>query len=269
MSDAQPPYLERLDEFPPYKGGHTCLYGGYVWEFCPGHRLQNKWGWVAQHRLVAEDILGRQLRQSRDPKIGEHVHHKDGDPTNNHPSNLEILTKSAHHSYESKKYLDAKYGHLTHDAAVEALNGRTIREAASHLGVTHMTLRRRCPQAVAPRKRVSPTDLSKPRNLAKLLELAADPNVCVHEATMRLRMAERTILKVCKSQGVRWVRKSKKGMLQRTYRGKPTQRALELHASGIDPESTRTRRLARAERRARLHQSAQEAGEIRDAALQE
>ena len=55
--------LEQLDVFPSYKGGRTCVYGGYVWEFRPGHHLQNDWGWVAQHRLVdvkstAELVLG-------------------------------------------------------------------------------------------------------------------------------------------------------------------------------------------------------------------
>ncbi|MHC5826571.1 MAG: hypothetical protein ACYT04_64580, partial [Nostoc sp.] len=48
--------------FPSYKGGHTTTYGGYVWEICPGHRLSNHWGFVAQHRLVAEDLLGRPLQ---------------------------------------------------------------------------------------------------------------------------------------------------------------------------------------------------------------
>lgn len=249
MTPAGPMILERLDEFPSYRGGNTCLYGGYVWEFCPGHRLQNKWGWVGQHRLVAEDKIGRQLRQSRDPTVGEHVHHLDGCRTNNDPANLEVLTKSQHHSHEAKKYFAETYGaRLTHEAATNALVGRTIREAAAALGVTHMTLRRRCPDAVAPRKRRAPSNPSAPANLAALRACAADPQIGLRHAEIALRMGTRTILKACALHDIPWVRKSKAGMLHRTYRGQPTQRALALRASGIDPESTRTRRPRRTDK---------------------
>lgn len=246
---------QKWNEFPSYKGGCTCLYGRYIWELCPGHRLQNQWGWVAQHRLIAEDKIGRPLRQSSDPSIQEHVHHIDGNPQNNHPDNLHVLTQRAHHSHESKKYYDNKYGFLTNEVVAKALEGRTIREAAAYLGVTHMTIRRRAPEAVAPRKRSPPCDISNPRNLELLRKLAADNTVCIHQAALQLCMAERTIMKICSQFGIEWVRKSKKGMLHRTYRGKPTQRALEFHASGIDPENTRSLRLrheSRAERRNRV-----------------
>ncbi|MEB3302014.1 MAG: HNH endonuclease signature motif containing protein [Cyanobacteriota bacterium] len=43
-----------------------------------------------EHRVVAEQILGRPLRR------GEIVHHKDGDKHNNDPSNLEVMTQSDH-----------------------------------------------------------------------------------------------------------------------------------------------------------------------------
>lgn len=241
MSDRRPLFLERFDEFPSYKGGHTCLYGGYVWEFLPGHHLQNQWGWVAQHRIVAEDKIGRPLRRSRDPKIGEHVHHIDGCPTNNDPANLEVLTKSQHHSLETSRYFDRVYGHVTHEAALIALEGRTIREAAKFLGVTHMTLRKRCPEAVRPRKRSSPRDQNDASLLAEIRMYAASDKHSVHDAAFALKMAERTILKMCREHEIQWTRKSKKGMLHRTYRGKPTPRALALRASGIDPESTRIR----------------------------
>ncbi len=41
-----------------------------------------------QHRIVMEETLGRKLLP------GENVHHKDGDRTNNEPSNLELWTVS-------------------------------------------------------------------------------------------------------------------------------------------------------------------------------
>lgn len=43
-----------------------------------------------EHRLVMERVLGRKLKPS------EHVHHVDGDTLNNSPSNLAVLSRSAH-----------------------------------------------------------------------------------------------------------------------------------------------------------------------------
>ncbi len=45
---------------------------------------------IDEHRLVIERKLGRRLRRS------EHVHHVDGHPRNNDPSNLEIVSPWKH-----------------------------------------------------------------------------------------------------------------------------------------------------------------------------
>ena len=250
--------LERFDEFPSYKGGHTCVYGGYIWEFCPGHHLQNRWGWVAQHRMIAEDKLGRPLRRSKNHHIGEHVHHVDGCPTNNAPDNLEVLTKSQHHSLETKRWMDETYGWLTDEVVAGALTGRSIKEAAAYLGVTHMTLRRRAPGAVAPRKRSPPHDTSDPKLIERIRQFAESDQYCLLDVSMSLRISERSIRKICKQNGFQWRPKSKKGMKKRTYRGKPTQWASELRESGIDPETTYVRNQFREQRRERRRQREEE-----------
>lgn len=50
------------------------------------------------HRAIVESILGRSLDRK------EIVHHKDGDRTNNHPDNLEIMSQSAHAALHFRKY---------------------------------------------------------------------------------------------------------------------------------------------------------------------
>ena len=47
---------------------------------------------VYEHRVIAEGVLGRQL------KLGEHVHHVDGDGHNNEHSNLVICPSKAYHA---------------------------------------------------------------------------------------------------------------------------------------------------------------------------
>lgn len=50
-----------------------------------------------EHRIVAEEMLGRPLKK------GEIVHHKDGNKQNNSPENLEIMTQSEHAAIHSVK----------------------------------------------------------------------------------------------------------------------------------------------------------------------
>lgn len=49
------------------------------------------------HRVVMEKHLGRPLENH------EHVHHRDGDPSNNDISNLELTTNSEHRKYHANR----------------------------------------------------------------------------------------------------------------------------------------------------------------------
>lgn len=64
---------------------------GYLLEHRPEHPHAESNGYVRQHRLVLEAKLGRFL----DPK--EDVHHIDGDKSNNHPDNLELMASRGDH----------------------------------------------------------------------------------------------------------------------------------------------------------------------------
>ncbi len=201
-----------FDEFPSYKGGNTILYGGYVWEFCPGHRLQNAWGFVAQHRLIGEYILGRPLERH------EVVHHRDEVRTNNHPDNLQVMTQREHRSHHGRRMAELNLAPITKEMVEKALDGRSLKNAARLLKVDTQTLRNRFPELALPRQRKSPTVIDDPDAIAAVLRAAPDPAVSLKEVSQKLRMSQMTILRICKRNGVEWVRKPRD---KSTYPGRP------------------------------------------------
>lgn len=56
----------------------------------PNHPDSTSDGYVREHRLIAEQVIGRRLKQN------EVVHHVDGDTLNNSPENLQVLPKKVH-----------------------------------------------------------------------------------------------------------------------------------------------------------------------------
>lgn len=63
-------------------------HNGYLHVWRPDHPLPHSNGYVPEHRMVMHD-LGFNLD-------GMQVHHLDHDKTNNHPSNLALLTMHEH-----------------------------------------------------------------------------------------------------------------------------------------------------------------------------
>lgn len=70
---------------PSWKGGRVEANGGYVFLHMPYHPMASKHGYVAEHRLVMANALGRPLKSS------ELVHHINGIKNDNRPENLEIM----------------------------------------------------------------------------------------------------------------------------------------------------------------------------------
>ena len=79
----------RMTRKPPRLGTGKGWYvhsTGYVIGCIAGEKFY-------QHRHIMEQLLGRKLKRN------EHVHHKDGNRSNNNIDNLELLDGSEHHKH--------------------------------------------------------------------------------------------------------------------------------------------------------------------------
>ena len=69
----------------------TWAQNGYVRVYRPDHPFAHQRGWILEHRLVMEGILGRYLTS------GETVHHRNGVRNDNRPENLEVVVTRGPH----------------------------------------------------------------------------------------------------------------------------------------------------------------------------
>jgi len=70
-----------------WRGGRTKHHAGYLMIHRPGHPRGGEKGYVFEHILVMEGILGRHLAAD------ETIHHRNGVRDDNRPSNLELWTR--------------------------------------------------------------------------------------------------------------------------------------------------------------------------------
>lgn len=74
--------------------------GDYVYGVCKSHPKSSRYGYVLMHRLIAENALGRILKDD------EIVHHKNGNKRDNSLENLEVMNSREHnrmHAAESPR----------------------------------------------------------------------------------------------------------------------------------------------------------------------
>ena len=105
----------------------SVVAGGRIAVYVPDHPAANNRGYILRARYRMEKKLGRRL------KTREHVHHIDGDWTNDDPSNLEVLPigeHTKHHKpWEHNRRLD--YGLLA-DLRVQGLGYKRIAKATGY-----------------------------------------------------------------------------------------------------------------------------------------
>lgn len=81
-----------------WKGGRTVASNGYVLiRVGVEHHLADVRGYAYEHRIVAEQKIGRRLMR------GEQVHHVNGIKTDNRPENLEVMADQAAHYFHHRK----------------------------------------------------------------------------------------------------------------------------------------------------------------------
>ena len=83
---------------PNWRGGRVRASNGYILiRVGLGHHLADIRGYAYEHRIIAEELLGRPLEP------GEQVHHINGDKADNRPGNIEVKVSKAWHAVAHRK----------------------------------------------------------------------------------------------------------------------------------------------------------------------
>lgn len=93
----------KLENHPLWKGGRIMSHR-YIAIKKPDHPFCDEQGYIAEHRLVLEQKLGRYLKPT------EIAHHVNENKTDNRPENIELFNSNAEHlRYHNIKRSKAKY----------------------------------------------------------------------------------------------------------------------------------------------------------------
>lgn len=90
---------------PRWKGG-IIKRGKYTYVYLPTHPHAGKQGYIAEHRIIIENILGRHLRKR------EVVHHINHDASDNRAENLVLCKSAGQHTVEYHKEVLVKMSKL-------------------------------------------------------------------------------------------------------------------------------------------------------------
>lgn len=139
---------------------------GYKKIYCPSNKKANKDGLVFEHIVVAEEILGRELKEK------EVVHHKDTNRSNNSPDNLMVFKTSGDHSRFHKTGIAIKEG----DAYISPKNPKTCIDCGKEIsyGATRCV---DCYKEINKRKKPSKEELNKLIHEKSFVEIGRMYNV--------------------------------------------------------------------------------------------
>ena len=77
---------------PNWKGGKFKRFDGYIYIWQPSHPYCGIRGYMMEHRLIMEQMIGRYLKPT------EIVHHINGILDDNRPENLKLFANNSEHS---------------------------------------------------------------------------------------------------------------------------------------------------------------------------